>query len=92
MPAVGDRQAVLDRLTAGGLVPVIRADSADAARRVTEALVAGGVTTIEITMTVPDAVEAIAAVRRTFADGVLLGAGTVTSPSMLAHSRRRLSR
>jgi len=86
MPAVRDRHAVLDRLTAGGLVPVIRADSANAALRVTEALVAGGVTTIEITMTVPDAIDAIAAVRRTFGNRVLLGAGTVTSTSMLTAS------
>jgi 2-dehydro-3-deoxyphosphogluconate aldolase/(4S)-4-hydroxy-2-oxoglutarate aldolase len=86
MSAVRDRHAVLDRLTAGGLVPVIRADSADAALRVTEALVDGGVTTIEITMTVPDAIDAIAAVRRTFGDRVLLGAGTVTSTSMLTAS------
>jgi 2-dehydro-3-deoxyphosphogluconate aldolase / (4S)-4-hydroxy-2-oxoglutarate aldolase len=86
MPAVRDRPAVLDALTAGGLVPVIRADSSSAALRVTEALVAGGVTTIEITMTVPDATDAIAAVRRTFGDRVLLGAGTVTTTSMLSAS------
>ena len=86
MPAPRDRHAVLDFLVAGGLVPVIRADSADAALRVTEALVTGGITTIEITMTVPDALVAIAAVRREFGDRVLLGAGTVTSVSMLTGS------
>jgi len=77
-----DCSAVLAGLTAGGLVPVIRADSTDQALRVTDALVAGGVRTIEITMTVPDALGAIAAVRRQFGDDVLLGAGTVTDRAM----------
>ncbi len=86
MPAPRDRRAAIEALVVGGLVPVIRADSADAALRVTEALVAGGVTTIEITMTVPDALDAIDAVRRRFGDAVLLGAGTVTSASMLTGS------
>ena len=57
---------VLDLLKAGGLVPVIRADSADVALRVADALVAGGIRTIEITMTVPDALSAIRSVRSRF--------------------------
>lgn len=77
-----DKSAVLARLTAGGLVPVIRADSTEQALRVTDALVAGGVGTLEITMTVPDALGAIASVRRQFGDDVLLGAGTVTDRAM----------
>ena len=84
MPASRDRRAVLAGLTAGGLVPVIRADSTDTALRVTDALVAGGVRTLEITMTVPDALGAIAAVRQRFGDDVLLGAGTVTDAAMVA--------
>jgi 2-dehydro-3-deoxyphosphogluconate aldolase/(4S)-4-hydroxy-2-oxoglutarate aldolase len=77
-----DRATVLAGLTAGGLVPVIRADSTETALRVTDALVAGGVRTLEITMTVPDALGAIAAVRRRFGGDVLLGAGTVTTAAM----------
>jgi 2-dehydro-3-deoxyphosphogluconate aldolase/(4S)-4-hydroxy-2-oxoglutarate aldolase len=84
MPAPRDRSAVLAGITAGGLVPVIRADSSDTAVHVTEALVAGGVRTIEITMTVPDALAVIAAVRSRFGDDVLLGAGTVTDADMAA--------
>ena len=49
-------------LKGGVLVPVIRADSADVAVQVTGALVAGGIRTIEITMTVPDALLAIRSV------------------------------
>jgi 2-dehydro-3-deoxyphosphogluconate aldolase/(4S)-4-hydroxy-2-oxoglutarate aldolase len=69
-------------LRAGVLVPVIRADSAAVAERVTEALVAGGVRTIEITMTVPDALAAIRSVAARFGTDVLLGAGTVTDRAM----------
>jgi 2-dehydro-3-deoxyphosphogluconate aldolase / (4S)-4-hydroxy-2-oxoglutarate aldolase len=73
---------VLNTLKAGGLVPVVRADSADLAVRVAQALVEGGIRTIEITMTVPDALQAIRSVRARFGPEVLIGAGTVTDRSM----------
>ena len=73
---------VLSTLKAGGLVPVIRADSADLAVRVTDALVEGGIRTIEITMTVPDALLAIRSVASRFGADILLGAGTVTDRTM----------
>jgi len=73
---------VLRTLKAGGLVPVIRADSAEIAVRVTEALVEGGIRTIEITMTVPDALLAIRSVASRFGQEILLGAGTVTDRTM----------
>ena len=76
------KQDSLAWLRAGVLVPVIRADSADVAERVTEALVSGGVRTIEITMTVPDALAAIRSVASRFGADVLLGAGTVTDRTM----------
>jgi 2-dehydro-3-deoxyphosphogluconate aldolase/(4S)-4-hydroxy-2-oxoglutarate aldolase len=76
------KQDSLAWLRAGVLVPVIRADSADVAERVTEALVSGGVRTIEITMTVPDALAAIQSVASRFGTDVLLGAGTVTDRTM----------
>jgi 2-dehydro-3-deoxyphosphogluconate aldolase/(4S)-4-hydroxy-2-oxoglutarate aldolase len=57
---------------------VIRAPSADAALAVVEALVQAGLTVAEITMTVPNAIDAIASVARRFADQVVVGAGTVT--------------
>ena len=48
---------VLTMLRQGGIVPVIRAESSAIALKVAEALVAGGITTLEITMTVPDALD-----------------------------------
>ena len=65
-------------LREGGIIPVIRAESADAATAVVEALMEAGLTVAEITMTVPRAIEAIASVSKRFGDKVLIGAGTVT--------------
>ena len=48
------RNHVLTALTHAGLIPVVRAESSDRAVRITEALVNGGVGSIEITMTVPE--------------------------------------
>ena len=72
------RSQVLFELKAGGIVPVIRADSADSAVRVSEALLAGGIRTLEITMTVPDALTAMRTIAECLGQDVLLGAGTVT--------------
>ena len=60
-----------------GIIPVIRADSAGAAVAVVETLIEAGLTVAEITMTVPDAIEAIASVTKRFGGKALVGAGTV---------------
>ena len=60
------------------MIPIIRASSADAAVAVVEALLHAGVTVAEITMTVPNAIDAIGAVAKRFSGQVLVGAGTVT--------------
>lgn len=82
MPTTRSKTEVLDRLIGDGLVPVIRADSSDAALRIADALVAGGIRTLEITMTVPDALTAIRAIADRLGREVLLGAGTVTDREM----------
>ncbi|HVO09893.1 MAG TPA: bifunctional 4-hydroxy-2-oxoglutarate aldolase/2-dehydro-3-deoxy-phosphogluconate aldolase [Vicinamibacteria bacterium] len=71
-----DKKAVLERITVTGLIPVIRAQSADEAQAVVEAIQAGGVSILEITMTVPNAVKLIEQVVG-YASGALVGAGTV---------------
>jgi 2-dehydro-3-deoxyphosphogluconate aldolase / (4S)-4-hydroxy-2-oxoglutarate aldolase len=65
-----------------GIIPVIRAPSAEAAVAVVEALFRAGLTIAEITMTVPNAIDAIRAVARRFPGEVLVGAGTVTDAEM----------
>lgn len=65
-------------IRAVGIIPVIRAESADAALAVVEALAEAGLAVAEITMTVPRAMDAIASVAKRFGERVLVGAGTVT--------------
>jgi 2-dehydro-3-deoxyphosphogluconate aldolase/(4S)-4-hydroxy-2-oxoglutarate aldolase len=76
--ALRQRHDVLSMARTIGIIPVIRASSADAAIRVIEALISGGLPVAEVTMTVPNAIEAIAAASRRFGGDVLLAAGTVT--------------
>ncbi len=61
-----------------GIVPVLRARSEREGHALVEALVAGGITVIEVTMTVPGAVELLRALKREFGNELLLGSGTVT--------------
>lgn len=74
-----DKITVLERIRTVGIVPVIRANSPEEALRAIAAIQAGGVPIIEITMTVPGAVDLIAEVARNARDAVV-GAGTVLDP------------
>ena len=65
-----------------GVIPIIRVDSTETAIRIAEALAAAGLGIVEITMTVPNAIDALASVSRRFGSDVLLGAGTITSVEM----------
>ena len=69
---------IIARMIAGGVIPVIRASSKEEALAVVAAIAAGGVTTIEVTMTVPDAIETIATLSKR--DDLLIGAGSVLDP------------
>jgi 2-dehydro-3-deoxyphosphogluconate aldolase / (4S)-4-hydroxy-2-oxoglutarate aldolase len=60
-----------------GLVPVVRVPSAELAIRAVEAVLAGGVSIFEITLTVPGAVDVIRTLSGRFGDRALVGAGTV---------------
>jgi 2-dehydro-3-deoxyphosphogluconate aldolase/(4S)-4-hydroxy-2-oxoglutarate aldolase len=68
----------VSRLRDVGVIPIIRASSADVVVPVAEALLHAGLSVVEITLTVPNAIDAIGAVAKRFAGKVLLGAGTVT--------------
>jgi len=65
------------RIEEVGVVPVIRTSSAEVAIRVAEAVLAGGISTLEITMTVPDALGVIRALAARLGGRALIGAGTV---------------
>ena len=69
-------QQIIERV---GLIPVLRAKSVAQGRAVVDAMVAGGVTVVEVTMTVPGAIELIKELKKEFADELLIGSGTVTT-------------
>ena len=60
------------------IIPIIRASSADAVVPVAEALLHAGLPVVEITLTVPNAIDAISAMAKRFSGKLLVGAGTVT--------------
>ncbi len=74
------RETTLKRILDSGIVAVVRAESAERLVEVVRALAEGGVAAVEITFTVPDALEVIARVRRELGDSIVLGAGTVLDP------------
>jgi 2-dehydro-3-deoxyphosphogluconate aldolase/(4S)-4-hydroxy-2-oxoglutarate aldolase len=68
-----------DTLERVGLIPVLRAKNIDQGRKVVDAMIAGGVTVVEVTMTVPGAIDLIKQLKKDFGDELLLGSGTVTT-------------
>src|SRR5580658_1043347 len=62
-----------------GLIPVLRAKNAAQGRAVVEAMIAGGVTVVEVTMTVPGAVDLLKELNKEYGSKLLLGSGTVTT-------------
>ncbi|MCA9271192.1 MAG: bifunctional 4-hydroxy-2-oxoglutarate aldolase/2-dehydro-3-deoxy-phosphogluconate aldolase [Planctomycetales bacterium] len=74
------KQRQLDLVLETGLVAVIRASRGDRLVEVAEALSAGGVKALEVTFTVPGAIDVIAQVARAMKGTALVGAGTVLDP------------
>ena len=62
-----------------GLIPVLRAKSVEQGRAVVDAMIAGGVTIVEVTMTVPGAIDLLRELKREYGAQLLLGSGTVTT-------------
>ena len=76
-----DKHKVRDRIAEIGVVPVVRASSPQQAMIAAEAVCKGGIPIVEVTMTVPGAVEVIRELRMSSAE-VLIGAGTVLDVEM----------
>ncbi len=70
------KQENFKRIAEVGIIPVVRAASSKQALQATEALSAGGIPIVEITMTVPDAIDVIAKLTRA-GNAILVGAGTI---------------
>ena len=75
MPSM--HQSVVDRIRQIGVIPVVRARSSDEALAAVEAIRAGGIPILEMTLTVPGAIRIIAELTRRLGDDALIGAGTV---------------
>ncbi|HEY4840158.1 MAG TPA: hypothetical protein VIH72_16190, partial [Candidatus Acidoferrales bacterium] len=71
------KESVKNRILEIGIIPVVRASSAEEAMTAVHAIRLGGIPIAEITMTVPGAIETIRQVAKTFGDEILVGAGTV---------------
>ena len=72
-----EKSKVLERIKSIGIIPVVRASSGDEALAAVAAIKAGGLSVLEITMTVPGAVGIIEQIAKRYGDEVLVGAGTV---------------
>src|SRR5689334_17465203 len=69
-----------------GVIPVVRAASADEAMRAVEAIKEGGVSILEITLTVPGALAVIESLSARYGSDVLVGAGTVLDAATARHA------
>ncbi len=71
---------VVEEIIENGIVAVIRVDSPSKAVEICRACKEGGIVAIEVTFSVPHAVEVIQQIDREMKDQILLGAGTVLDP------------
>lgn len=76
------RSEIISRLLDPGVIPVIRASDANDVMPACDALLAGGLNALEITMTTPNALEMIREARKRYGDRAVIGAGTVMSAAM----------
>jgi 2-dehydro-3-deoxyphosphogluconate aldolase/(4S)-4-hydroxy-2-oxoglutarate aldolase len=71
------RDEIIAKLCHPGIIAVVRAQRADQVLPLAEALLAGGVIAVEITLTTPNAVAAIHAATERFGNQAIVGVGTV---------------
>lgn len=76
------KEEVILKMKKEKIVAVVRAESKEQGEKIIDAIIAGGINFIEITMTVPDAVDIIKAMCNKYKDdeNVVIGAGTVLDP------------
>jgi len=78
---VRTKDEIIRLLCNPGIIAVVRARSADQVIPLAEALIQGGITAIEVTMTTPNAIPAISSASDRFGKDVLIGVGTVLDAS-----------
>ncbi|HOB16403.1 MAG TPA: bifunctional 2-keto-4-hydroxyglutarate aldolase/2-keto-3-deoxy-6-phosphogluconate aldolase [Defluviitoga sp.] len=73
-----EKLKVMQRIVGTGIISVVRANSPEKAIKIANAVKKGGIDAIEITMTVPGAIEVIKELKKSYPNGeILIGAGTV---------------
>ncbi len=82
-----EKAKVLEKVNKLGLLAVIRGPSQDLTVQMVDALVKGGVLGIEITYSTPNAEEVVKTLSQKYGDEILLGMGTLTSPSQVATAK-----
>jgi len=76
-----EKEKIIGKLKNEGIVAVVRAESMERGEKTIEAIISGGIHFIEVTMTVPGAVDIIQALARKYKDkDIVIGAGTVLDP------------
>jgi 2-dehydro-3-deoxyphosphogluconate aldolase / (4S)-4-hydroxy-2-oxoglutarate aldolase len=78
-----NRAEVIQKIVDGAVIPVVRASNVEHARRAVDVLIEAGISVVEITLTVPDAVRLIRDLSNGFPD-LLVGAGTVLNERQAA--------
>ena len=73
---------VIQQIRDTGVIPVVRTTSADEAMRAIDAIREGGISVLEITMTVPGAIKVIEQVSQRYGKDAVVGAGTVLDPEI----------
>ncbi|MGQ4666383.1 bifunctional 4-hydroxy-2-oxoglutarate aldolase/2-dehydro-3-deoxy-phosphogluconate aldolase [Metabacillus halosaccharovorans] len=76
----------LNRILENKIIAIIRGADPNDVMKITEALLNGGVTTIEVTMNSPKALSVIEKITEEFGDRVLVGAGTVLDAETARHA------
>lgn len=79
-------QEILKIITDKKIVAVLRLDDKEQGIPVTEALIKGGVSIIELTLTTPNAFDVISQLSKEFADDALIGVGSVLNSEMAKQS------
>jgi 2-dehydro-3-deoxyphosphogluconate aldolase/(4S)-4-hydroxy-2-oxoglutarate aldolase len=72
-----DKQKAMNLIYETGLIPIIRVESADLAFEVADAFLEGGVNIIEVTFSVPGAIDVVKQLTESYGEKVLIGTGTV---------------
>lgn len=72
------RSEILEKIINKGVIAVVRLKDKNCIKKVVNSLIEGGISCIEITMTVPDADQIISELDKEYGNSIILGAGTVT--------------